>query len=96
MNTEKDHNIDDATEPKRKPMIEIVVNGHEVEVEDNHVTFEQLVLIAYPGEPPAPNIKYSITYRKVASEPHSGELAAGGYVEVKNGSIINVGRTIQS
>ena len=82
--------------PKRKLKIEIVVNGHEVEVEDSHQTFEQFVAIAYPGEASAPNIKYSITYRRVASKPYSGELAAGGYVEVMNGSIINVGRTIQS
>lgn len=85
-----------VTAPKRKPKIEIVVNGHEVEVTDSHVTFEQLVAIAYPGEAPAPNIKYSLTYRGVASKPHSGELAAGGFIEVKNGSVINVGRTVQS
>lgn len=96
MKTEENINIDDVTESKRKPKIEIAVNGREVEVEGSHVTFEQLVSIAYPGEPPAPNIIYSITYRKVASKPHSGELAAGGSVEVKNGSVINVGRTIQS
>lgn len=82
--------------PKRKLKFEIVVNGHEVEVEGSHVTFEQLVSIAYPGEASAPNIVYSITYRGVASKPHSGELAPGGSVEVKNGSIFNVGRTIQS
>lgn len=85
-----------VTATKRKQKIEIVVNGHEVDVEESHITFEQLVSIAYPGEAPAPNIKYSITYRKVASKPHSGELAAGGFVEVKKGSIFNVGRTIQS
>lgn len=82
--------------PKCKPKIDIVVNGHEVQVECSHQTFEQFVAIAYPGDAPAPNIKYSLTYRGVASKPHSGELAAGGFVEVKNGSIINVGRTIQS
>jgi hypothetical protein len=85
-----------VTAPKRKPKFEIVVNGHEVEVTDTSLSFEKLVTIAYPGEAPAPNIKYSITYRKVASKPHSGELAAGGFVEIKNGSIFNVGRTIQS
>lgn len=85
-----------VTAPKRKLKIDIVVNGHEVQVEDSHQTFEQFVAIAYPGEPPMPNIKYSITYRGVASKPHSGELASGGFVEVKNGSIVNVGRTVQS
>ena len=79
-----------------KPKIDIVVNGREVQVEDSHQTFEQFVAIAYPGEAPAANIAYSITYRSVASKPHSGELATGGFVKVKNGSIINVGRTIQS
>lgn len=85
-----------VTAAKRKHEIEIVVNGREVDVTESRVTFEELVAIAYPGEAPAPNIKYSITYRGVASKPHSGELAAGGYVEAKNGSIFNVGRTIQS
>ncbi|MFL9897869.1 multiubiquitin domain-containing protein [Paraburkholderia fungorum] len=74
----------------------IVVNGREETVKERRVTFEQLVALAYAGEPPMPNITYSITYRKVASVPHSGELAAGGHVEVQNGSIFNVGRTIQS
>jgi len=85
-----------VTALKRKSKIEIVVNGHETEVEGSHLTFEQLVSIAYPAEAPAQNIVYSITFRKVASKPHSGELAPGGSVEVKNGSIFNVGRTIQS
>ncbi|WP_024697658.1 multiubiquitin domain-containing protein [Pseudomonas avellanae] len=85
-----------VTAPKRKPKIDIVVNGREVQVNDSHQTFEQLVAIAYPGEAPTAEIVYSITYRGVASKPHSGELAASGFVEVKNGSVINVSRTIQS
>ena len=66
------------------------------QVTDSHQTFEQLVALAYPGEAPTPEIVYSITYRGVFSKPHSGELAAGGFIEVKNGSVINVSRTIQS
>ncbi|MES2535409.1 MAG: multiubiquitin domain-containing protein [Pseudomonadota bacterium] len=85
-----------VTAPRQKPTIEIVVNGREEVVTDRHVTFAQLVSIAYPCEEPAPNTIYSITYRGVASKPHSGELAAGGFVEVKNGSVFNVGRTVQS
>lgn len=82
--------------PKHDLKLVIIVNGRETEVASPHVTFEQLVAIAYPGEPPQPNITYSVTYRKVASFPHQGELGASGSVEVKNGSIFNVGRTIQS
>ncbi|PNS09830.1 multiubiquitin domain-containing protein [Solilutibacter silvestris] len=84
------------TAHKPQHAIQIVVNGREVEVPQSHQTFEDLVAIAYPGEPPMPNVTYSMTYRKVASVPHSGELAAGGFIEVKNGSIVNVGRTVQS
>ncbi|WP_137925862.1 multiubiquitin domain-containing protein [Cupriavidus sp. 2SB] len=83
--------------PQRHTKIVIIVNGREKEVPTRHITFEQLVALAYPGEPPQPNITYDVTYRKVASFPHQGELAAGGSVEVKkDGSIFNVGRTIQS
>ncbi|EGT0670566.1 hypothetical protein JAF85_001289 [Citrobacter werkmanii] len=85
-----------VTAPKRKPKIDIVVNGREVQVSDSHQTFEQFVAIAYPGEAPTAEIVYSITYRGADSKPHSGELAAGAYINVKNGSVINVGRTIQS
>jgi len=79
-----------------KPKYDIVVNGHEVQVDERRQTFEQLVAIAFPNETPAPEVRYSITYRRVASVPHSGELAAGGFILVKNGSIINVNRTVQS
>ncbi|NTX31228.1 multiubiquitin domain-containing protein [Burkholderia pyrrocinia] len=96
METQQNFDGTDERSINRPKRIEIVVNGREAEVDDRNVTFEQLVAIAYPGEPPMPNIKYSITYRGVVSKPHSGELAAGGSVEVKMGSIFNVGRTVQS
>lgn len=76
--------------------ITIIVNGREVEVDDAHQTFDALVALAYPGKPPAPNTTYSITYRKAASKPHSGELGQGGSIEVKNGTQINVACTVQS
>lgn len=75
---------------------EIVINGRKTKVPEQRVTFEQLVALAYPNEPPQPNVAYTVTFRKVASFPHEGDLGAGGFVEVKNGSIFNVGRTIQS
>ncbi|WP_186114428.1 multiubiquitin domain-containing protein [Burkholderia gladioli] len=75
---------------------EIFINGRKTIVHDERVTFEQLVELAFPGVPPQPDVTYSITYRKVASFPHEGELAPGAFIDVKNGSIINVSRTIQS
>ena len=89
MNTE--------TTKKPAPKWEITVNSREEIVPSEHVTFEQVVQLAYPGAQPEANVVYSVTYRHVASKPHAGDLGAGGSVEVKNhGSIFNVARTVQS
>ncbi|EBX2782464.1 hypothetical protein DRL78_25170, partial [Salmonella enterica subsp. enterica serovar Hadar] len=75
----------------------IVVNSRDESVPGKHVTFEQVVLLAFPGAPVEPNVRYSMTYRHAASKPHAGELAEGGVVEVKHqGTIFNVTKTVQS
>ena len=77
--------------------VEITVNSREDVVPSTHVTFEQVVQLAYPGAQPEANVVYSMTYRHVESKPHAGELSAGGSVEVKHkGSVFNVARTVQS
>lgn len=82
-----------AARPPRE--IEIIVNARKRTITDPHVTFEQIVEIAFPG-PHEPNVRFSMTYRNAASKPHKGELAAGGSVEAKNGTTFNVTRTVQS
>ena len=82
--------------PRAPRTIKIIVNGREEEVVEAHQTFDALVALAFPGKPPAPNTTYSITFRKAASKPHSGELGQGGSIEVKNGTQINVACTVQS
>lgn len=77
--------------------VEITVNSREDFVPSTHVTFEQVVELAYPGAQPEANVVYSMTYRHVESKPHAGELSAGGSVAVKHkGSVFNVARTVQS
>lgn len=74
----------------------ITVNSRAEPVPTAHVTFEQVVQLAYPGAHDA-NVKFSMTFRHVASKPHAGELSAGGAVEVRHqGSTFNVTRTVQS
>lgn len=80
-----------------KAGFEIIVNARPRVVPDSRVTYEQLVALAFPDAQPEPNVVYSMTYRHAASKPHSGELGAGGAVEVKKkGSVFNVTRTVQS
>lgn len=75
--------------------IAIVVNGRTRTVEDDDVTFEQVVQLAFPDDATS-NAVFSMTFRHAASQPHSGDLAAGGRVKVKKGTVFNVTRTVQS
>ena len=82
--------------PVHTKTYEIVVNTRAKTVDSPTVTYEQLVQLAYPG-PQDANVEFSISYRKTASKPHSGELSAGDSVTVKKkGSVFNVHRTIKS
>lgn len=78
---------------------DIIVNSRERKVPGHKVTFEQVVLLAFPANgppPPGQAYVYSMTYRHAASAPHAGELGPGGEVHVKEGTIFNVSRTVQS
>ncbi len=84
------------TGPKPVPTYEIVVNARVRVVNDKSVTYEQVVELAFPGSHD-PNVVFSMTFRHAASKPHSGELGAGGHVEVKKkGTIFNVTKAVQS
>jgi len=74
---------------------EIVVNGRGRTVPGDQVSFEQIVQIAFPADA-TPGVVFSMTYRHAASQPHAGDLAAGGHVLVKKGTVFNVTRTVQS
>lgn len=76
--------------------VEIFINTRPRVVHDIHVTFEEIVKLAFPDSQPEQNVTFSMTYRLAASTPHAGELAAGGRVEVKQGTAFNVTRTVQS
>ncbi len=82
--------------PMQTTTYEIIVNTRAKIVDGPVVTYEQLVQLAYPG-PQDANVEFSISYRKTASKPHSGELSGGDSVTVKKkGSVFNVHRTIKS
>ncbi|MES9995735.1 multiubiquitin domain-containing protein [Desulfovibrio aminophilus] len=84
------------TAPMMPQTFEIIVNARPRTVDDRHVTFEQVVQLAFPGQH-GPNVVFSMTYRHAASIPHAGELGAGGSVDVKKkGTVFNVTRTVQS
>jgi hypothetical protein len=75
---------------------EIIVNATPHVVEQDKVTFNQILDLAFPGRPNNPDIVYSVTFDN-AQHPHSGILSEGGAVEVKKkNTVFDVTQTNRS
>lgn len=75
--------------------IKIIVNGREKTVRDKHLTFEQVVALAFETPPSATTV-FTVTYRRADQKPDSGTLAPGKSVKVKDGTTFNVTATDRS
>ena len=73
-------------------IITIIVNGTEEFWTDHHITYEQVVQIAFPGS--TADQLFSVTYAN--KHGHDGLLAPGGSTEVKDGIKFNVVKTNRS
>lgn len=68
---------------------DIVVNGEPFTVEEQEVTWEQVIKLAYP-EPPFAEPLYTVTFRR-AQKPREGTLVEGQSVLVhKKGTAFSV------
>jgi len=72
----------------------VFVNAEEKAVDSDVVSYEQVVLLAYPI-PPGPDTIYSVTFEK-AKKPEEGDLVAGQTVEIKEGTEFDVTHTGKS
>ena len=82
---------------EKEKEFEIIVNGTKHEVQNQEVTFEEVVNIAFPGHPTGPDITFAVTFEHAESKPHKGTLAAGAKVTVKkHGTIFDVTQTNRS
>ncbi|HWX98113.1 MAG TPA: multiubiquitin domain-containing protein [Solirubrobacteraceae bacterium] len=84
-----------AVQQEREQDITIFVNTKRKEVEEDELTFDQVVALAQPL-PSGPNYEYTIDYRKAAGEKHKGELVQGETVTIKDGTIFDVTATDKS
>jgi Multiubiquitin len=73
-----------------KLTITIKVNGTPTEVHKVALTYTEVVQLAYPSPPDGNNPDFAVTFKHAASVPHHGKLSAGGRVEVKDGTILDV------
>ncbi len=74
----------------------IVVNGREKTVEDEELTFDQVVALAFDDPPVGEFICFTITYRGAGGRKPEGTLVKGDSVKVKDGTIFNVTVTDKS
>lgn len=72
----------------------IVVNGRRKTVAELVLTYQQVVLLAFPDGPFGPKINYTVTYAYHHGD--EGSMVEGSSVKVKEGMVFNVSRTDQS
>lgn len=76
--------------------IEIFVNARPHLVADRDVSFEDVVALAFPGQTPAPDTEYIVTYTRAQHGNASGSLAPGQSIRVKKGTSFAVQVTTRS
>ncbi len=83
----------DETKDQEKKTYRIAINGTEVEVNHDDLTYEEIVSLAFPVQPP--NTIYSVSFEK-ARKPKEGDLVAGQSVEIEQNTEIDVDDTGRS
>ena len=90
-----DRNDQYPTHPDNKGYT-IVVNGREKTVEEEELTFDQVVGLAFNDPPTGEFICFTITYRNAGGRKPEGTLIEGESVKVRDGTVINVTVTDKS
>jgi hypothetical protein len=73
----------------------IIVNAREKIWNDKHISYEQVITLAFGSYSEDENVVYTITYMK-GEDKKEGSLVKGEIVKVKDGMIFNVTQTNKS
>ena len=90
-----EHGDKDHGRPDEKGF-SIVVNGREKTVEDEELTFDRVVALAFDDPPSGEFICFTITYRNAGGRKPEGTLIEGEAVKLRDGTVINVTVTDKS
>lgn len=82
--------------PREKKEITIIVNGRQKVVTKKHLSFDEIVALAFDLVPIGPNILFTITYRHGPHPNSEGTLTEGGSVKIQDGMVFNVTATDKS
>lgn len=90
------HGVEQIRSRKAPPrMVEIRVNGRKREVEPGGITFEQLIVLAFPT-PTGTQVSFTVSYRKGPPAHPEGSLLPGQSVHVVEGMTFHVTATDKS
>ena len=81
---------------EKKREYTIIVNGAQKIVTDRHITYTEVVNLAYSVPPTGDNILFTITYEDGPQPNPQGSLLEGQRVQIDNGMIFNVSATNKS
>lgn len=82
---------------KIKPrLVTILVNARPREVEPGPISFEQLIVLAFPEPPTGPQVSFTVSFRKGPPKRPEGSLLAGQSVNVVQGMTFHVTATDKS
>jgi Multiubiquitin len=76
--------------------VTIIVNARTHPWNDNKISFEQVVLLAYPAQPVTDQNEVTVRYSRGQAGHGSGTLTSGRDVTVKEGMVFDVYRTSRS
>lgn len=89
--------VETTERAEKEDAVTIIVNARPKQVSENHLTFEEVVALAYDGNPPSgPNWEFTVDYSRGADDDKEGSLRPGKKVRVKDGMVFNVTATDKS
>ncbi|GMV90905.1 MAG: hypothetical protein AMXMBFR82_06830 [Candidatus Hydrogenedentota bacterium] len=84
------------TGPREKTETTIIVNGRQRSVSQKHLSFLEVVALAFDPIPTGPNLIFTITYWHGPRPNPEGTLLEGSKVRIAEGMVFNVTQTDKS
>ena len=88
-------NKDQATDHEDKGF-DIIINARPYTIENDEISFDEVVDLAYPDGGRGALISYTVLYYEGGGRDQEGGLSEGEKVKVKDGTVFNVTRTDRS
>jgi hypothetical protein len=92
---EKVHLVEDVHFYSQKAVM-VAVNGEPFEISETHLSFEEVVKLAFPVPPQGQCIEFTVTYRQGPPANPKGTLTAGHSVKIKDRMKFDVTATDRS